>query len=413
MKRFNDESGQALIISALCMTCLFGFIALAVDAGIMLRDKRLLQIAADSAAIAGALELNYYPAGVIAAAKAASAANGFADTVNGATVTVSDPTVGPTYGPHAGNKSYVEVIVSQSQPTFFMKFFGLSSMTPTVRAVAQNGGSSFGCINVQSPNAAPAMKLQGSFEIDAPNCGIVINSNDPNGALKFQGNGGSITAGSIGVVGGINGYHIGESSPAPISGIVPQSDPLSYLGPSFPTPTGCVAGGSKTGALASGCYSGDASGNLTLSNVILTGMYVFSGNGTVTLSGSVTTGAGGTTIDLISGGMTEASGTTLNLVAPTDPTNTFHGIVIMAPPTNTSTLTLEFGNATGTIDGIFYAPGANLFLHDSGGGSCPGALLLTTDLIVGTLDDQTGSVCITSYSQTTPGSPLTKVMLVE
>jgi hypothetical protein len=142
-------------------------------------------------------------------------------------------------------------------------------------------------------------------------------------------------------------------------------------------------------------------------------MYVFSGTGTVTLSGSVTTGAGGATIDLVSGGMTETAGTTLTLVAPTDPTNTFHGIAIMAPPTNTSTVTLEFGNATGSINGIFYMPGANLYLHDSGGGSCPTALLLTTDLIVGTLDDQTGSICITSYSQTTPGSPLTKVMLVE
>ncbi|HEY4781918.1 MAG TPA: pilus assembly protein TadG-related protein, partial [Chthoniobacterales bacterium] len=68
MKRLKDESGQALIVTALCMTCLFGFAALATDVGLMLREKRLLQIAADSAAIAGALELTYYPAGVTAAA---------------------------------------------------------------------------------------------------------------------------------------------------------------------------------------------------------------------------------------------------------------------------------------------------------------------------------------------------------
>jgi Flp pilus assembly protein TadG len=404
MKRLTDESGQALIISALCMTCLFGFIALAVDAGVMLREKRLLQIAADSAAVAGALELTYYPAGVTAAAKAASAANGFTDTVNGATVTVNTP---PTYGPHTGvaNANYVEVIVSQNQPTFFMKFFGLTSMTPTVRAVAENGGSSYGCINVQSPNAAPAMLLKGSFQIDSPNCGIVINSNDPTDALEFKGNGGSITAGSVGVVGGMKGYHDGESNPAPISGIVPQSDPLSYLDASFPTPTGCVAGGTLTGAVPSGCYSGA----VTVKNAVLTGMYVFTGD--VTLGGSVTTGVGGATIDLTSGTLGENAGTTLTLVAPK--TGTFNGIAIMAPPTNTSTVTLDFGNATGSITGIFYMPGANLFLQDSGGGSCPGGLSLTTDLIIGTLDDQTGSICITSYSQTTPGSPLTKVLLVE
>jgi Flp pilus assembly protein TadG len=401
MKRLTDESGQALIIAALCMTCLFGFIALAVDAGIMLREKRLLQIAADSAAIAGALEWNFYPAGVTAAAKAASATNGFTDTVNGVTVTVNTP---PAYGPHQVS-GYVEVIVSQIQPTFFMKFFGISSMTPAVRAVATNGGSAYSCVNVQDPTASPAMSLSGSFDVTAPNCGIVVNSNDPD-ALHFTGGAGNLTAGSVGVVGGCGG-HCDDSTPAPVTGIVPQSDPLGYLGPSFPTPTGCTAGGTLTGTVTPGCYSGA----VTLNNAVLTGMYVFTGN--LTFSHSVTTGAAGATIDLTSGTLNETPNTVLNLVAPTDPTNTFHGIAIMAPLSNTSTLTLEFGNAIGTIDGIIYAPGAHLYLHDSGGGSCPTALSLITNLIVGTLDDQTGSLCITSYSQTTPGSPLTKVMLVE
>src|ERR1700751_1610976 len=103
MKRMKDESGQALIITALCMTCLFGFAALATDVGLMLREKRLLQIAADSAAIAGALELNYSAARVTSAALAAATQNGFAattsgvTTASGVTVTVNPP---PLYGPH-------------------------------------------------------------------------------------------------------------------------------------------------------------------------------------------------------------------------------------------------------------------------------------------------------------------------
>jgi hypothetical protein len=136
-------------------------------------------------------------------------------------------------------------------------------------------------------------------------------------------------------------------------------------------------------------------------------MYIFTGN--LTLSHSVTTGAAGATIDLTSGTLGETPNTTLNLVAPT--AGTFHGIAIMAPASNTSTLTLEFGNATGLIDGIIYAPGAFLFLHDSGGGAS--GLTLITDLLVGTFEDQTGSLNIQSYSQSTAGSPLTKVALVE
>ncbi len=39
------------------MTCLLGFVALATDVGIMMRQKRMAQTAADAAAIAGAMEL--------------------------------------------------------------------------------------------------------------------------------------------------------------------------------------------------------------------------------------------------------------------------------------------------------------------------------------------------------------------
>jgi Flp pilus assembly protein TadG len=411
MRRFADESGQALVMSALAMTCLLGFCALAADVGIMLREKRLCQSAADSAAVAGALQVNLAPGNVSTAATLAASQNGFT-SAGGATITVNGPPGGPLYGPHAGQANAVEVIISQSQPTLFMGLFGFLSMSPTARAVAVNGGSSStNCVLVNSKTAARAMDLQGSFTVTAPNCGVVVNSSDPD-ALHFTGGGGTLSAGSVGVVGG-DGGQIGDSTPTPVKGIVPVSDPLGHLDSSFPTPTGCIAGGTLTGTPAAGCYSGDASGNLTMSNVTLSGMYVFSGTGTLTFGGSVTSGAAGSTIDLVSGSMTENSGTTFNIAAPTDLTNTFHGIAIMAPASNTSTLTFEFGNSSGTVDGIIYAPGANLFLHDSGGDHS-GGLTLITDLIVGTLKDQTATLNIQSYSQSNPSvSPLTKVTLVE
>ena len=122
-----NESGQSLIIAALCTTCLFGFVALAADVGIMLREKRLLQIAADSAAIAGASDFSYGNA--TTAARAAAAQNGFTNGSGGATVTVNSP---PLYGAYAGHAGYVEVIASQNQPTIFMGFFGRSAMAVTL-----------------------------------------------------------------------------------------------------------------------------------------------------------------------------------------------------------------------------------------------------------------------------------------
>ena len=53
MKIFRNEDGQTLVLTALCMTAMLGFMALAIDVGILFRSKRNMQIAADSAAVKG------------------------------------------------------------------------------------------------------------------------------------------------------------------------------------------------------------------------------------------------------------------------------------------------------------------------------------------------------------------------
>ncbi len=415
MKKLKDESGQALVITALCMTCLLGFVALAADMGVMMRGKRLVQTAADSAAVAGALELNYNPGGVTAAALAAAGQNGYTaassgvTTSGGTTVTVNVP---PLAGPHTGLGGYVEVIVSQVQPTIFMGLFGRNSQTVLARAVAQNGGASSLCGLITNPTIPDAMDMQGKFDLNSPNCGIVIDSTASN-ALDFTGKSGTINAGYIGVVGGVSGSSNGTQ---PVSPVVAQSDPLNYLIASMPDPTAnplkasCTTppSGTLTGTVTpSGgvvCYSG----NVTVSNAVLNaGTYVFTGN--VTLDSSVTTN--GATLDLNSGSLQENTGTVLSLLAPTS--GTFNGIAIMAPPTNPGPLAFAQGDATGTITGIIYAPGAAMTLQDHGGSGKKGGLILTTDLIVNTLSDTAALITITSYSLTVPGSPLTTITLVE
>src|SRR5258708_349627 len=91
MKSLKDESGQALIITALGMTCLFGFAALATDVGLLLREKRMAQTAADGAAVAGASELFVGDPQVSSVAKSAAGLNGFTDGSNGVTVVVNGP----------------------------------------------------------------------------------------------------------------------------------------------------------------------------------------------------------------------------------------------------------------------------------------------------------------------------------
>jgi hypothetical protein len=417
-RRFSDESGQTLIVSALAMTCLFGFIALATDVGIMMRQKRQVQTAADAAAIAGALESKFLGTGattaIVAAAKAASAQNGYTDGSNGVTVTVNPP---PLYGPHAGVSGYIEAIVSIQQPTLFMGMFGIASLTPTARAVATSGGGAAnGCVYILSPNASPAMELQCSFTVSAPNCGVIVDSN-ANGALDFTGGGGSLSAGSVGVVGTCTG-HCSDSTPAPVQGIVAASDPLANLPMPDPTQNPLAASctvpnaGTKNAGTLTGTVSGSGvvcyTGNVTLNNVTLNGgTFVFTGD--VSLSGNVS--SSGATIDINSGTLSINTGTTLNLLAPTF--GTYNGIALMQPMGNTNQITIQKGDASGTVNGIIYAPGAELFLQDSGGDKS-GGLTLITDLIVGSLFDKTATLTIQSYSQTNPTTtPLSKIALVE
>ena len=102
MKRILEESGQTLVLAALMGVLLLGFMALALDVGLLFNARRKLQTAADAAATAGAQAyLNYsYDASapgdtiqqwVSAAAKAAASQDGVTDGTGGTTVTASTP----------------------------------------------------------------------------------------------------------------------------------------------------------------------------------------------------------------------------------------------------------------------------------------------------------------------------------
>ncbi len=131
MQKRGNEAGQAVLLAAAGLTVFILAAGLAIDFGYLRYQKRLQQSAADSAAIAGASEINY--GDVSAAAKTDSASNGFTDGSNNVTVTVYNP---PNDGPHAGLSGYVEVLVAAVQPTFFMRIVGVNSETVTARAVA-------------------------------------------------------------------------------------------------------------------------------------------------------------------------------------------------------------------------------------------------------------------------------------
>lgn len=439
-RNWKSESGQILFFAAGGVIMLSGFLALALDASLLFRAKRNLQIAADSAATAAALDYYYNSSSGATAVTQADAVGVEAASIdnvkvaNGTTVDVHCPVQNGVYTNSTCN-GYFEAIVQQPNSTVLMGLLNHNSVTVAARAVAGTPYVSSACVYVLDSTGNigsggntngigkgdSSVYLFGAFTVTAPNCGMVINGTSSTDALNMQGNGGNLTAGSVAVVGGYSGS---DSTPTPVTGAAPVEDPLQAV--SQPQiPTSCTSGGSISSTTFTGpvCYSGDANGNLTVTNDTFNGTFIFTGTGTLTFGGNVTSGANGATIYLENGGLSENAGTTF-----TGPTSTvtgcasgcfnaptsgsLEGIALMAPNTNTSVIEFNFGNSTGAINGIIYMPAATLYLHNHTG---PGVgLVLNTDLIVGQIDDQAGSVTINSYSQLNPTlTPLKAVALVE
>jgi Flp pilus assembly protein TadG len=423
MNRFRDESGQVLVLTVLCMTIFIGFMALAVDVGLVFRAKRNMQIAADAAASAAALDYFYNKTGTnpIAAAKTvgtnAANANGYTSG-SGATITINSGNNGEITTPWHNSAGFFEAVISQPSPTNFMGYFGVGSMNVVARAVAGTpGGNKKDCVYILAPTGSlgpgksgsgdSTVWLQGSFQLNAKNCGIQIDGTADD-TLYYNGKGGSTSAAWIAVVGGAGGQ-ASSYTPQPVTGVAPVTDPLnSYI---FPTPSGCITppGGALTGAVGTAggtvCYQG----NVTATNVTFNGTVIFTG-GDVTFGGNVNSGALGTTLDFNTGSFNENAGTVFNLAAQT--TGPLPNVLLAAPKTNANTMTLQFGNSSGTFNGIVYMPAATFFFQDSGGDHS-GGLTFNIDLVIGQLDDKTTTLNINGYSPVGSTDPLDLVTLVE
>jgi Flp pilus assembly protein TadG len=402
MKRLLCERGQSTIFVALSLLVLLAFLGLAIDVGLLFHARRTMQTAADAAAITGAAEWpgDSTPYTLVKSyAKAAAAANGYTDGSNGVTITVYPPAA---TGPYAGKAGSVEVIVSQARRTFFMALMGFTTMPVNARAVAIKGGNapSMSCLTVLNPSAAQALELQGKFDLSAPACGVAVNSKNAD-AIDVTGNAGTLTAKYVGVAGGCQSNPTTACStniqPAPVQS-APTSDPLYFL-PDIPdSPSGCAAV-PKSGVLTPGsCYSG----NPTINGTLSAGTYTFTGNvtlGTVTANGVALLLSKNATLNVDVG--------TLTMSPPTS--GTYEGVSIYASRDNTNQIKIQKGSSNGTISGIIYAPSAQLYLQDNGGG-----VTLNSDLVVNSLFDKASTLTINSYTQANPStSPLTRVALVE
>ncbi len=438
--RLKDESGNVLVIAALSMTALLGFVALATDVGVLYRGQRNAQIAADSAAIGASV--SYLHTGsttsAVAAGKSAASANGVTDGTSGASVTISIP---PIDGPNTGSAGFVEAQITQPRNTLFMRMFGINTVTVGTRAVAGTPTNGKACIWIMAPSG-PSLHLQGSYDIEAPGCGVYVNSPSSQ-AFGDTGNGGTVNAAFLDVVGNSTPAHQTSPTPATVNSAPRKSPWGDFDGDSPSNCTHTISGTTTitssnvaslvTSFMGAGnvvCFSGaatfsgvtigsDTSGKDSSGDTVYTadvanrGVLLFQ-NG-LTLSG--TNSIYGAAVDMYGGQFTQGN-SVLNIVAPT--TGNMAGIALLMsandttstcqdPHTTTPCFQVQFGSSGSVEEGYIYALGAQVYMQDNGGGTT------ASGIVANTMYDKSSALDINiNYDTAFPGvTPNRVVTLVE
>ncbi len=388
----GQSHGQVLVILTVAMFVVLGAAALAVDIGRLWTTKRLMQSAADAAALAGADAAagGGSNSTVSGAALAAATQNGFTNgsgstnSSSAVSVTVNYP---PASGQFAGNSDVVQVVLSQSQPTYFMGVLGRSKIPISVTAAAMTI-SSGSCIYSLDPTAYGAMTVAGTGSLNSA-CGVYVNS-DNSSALVASGSG-AVTASLVGVVGGTTLNGGGTTSLR--TGIAAFGDPLFWVPePQVGTCSGYRATNiNSSTTLSPGLYCGGISlggmANVTFSP----GLYIIDGGGLSILAGATVIGSGVTfylTGQNVSNnspgayaGVNIAGGANVNLSAPCSSSGgDIAGMLFFQDRAMTNgTASVINGGATESFDGAIYFPTTALTYSGTSGSN--GYTLLVADTL--------------------------------
>jgi Flp pilus assembly protein TadG len=212
---FDDRRGAVAVLSALSLPVLLGFAGLAIEVNYWYLEKRKLQEAADSGALAGAYEYraksSISSSSMATAVTAAVGKSGYAALT---TQTVNRPPTSGTFAIGGVNEdpSAVEVVLTETYSTLFVSLFGMSTLDISTRAVAVSGGTiGKACVLALERDlcSADGIQFQGSLDLDLVECSV--HSNDSCGdGLNFNGNpdvltdclttGGTINGSSSGLV---------------------------------------------------------------------------------------------------------------------------------------------------------------------------------------------------------------------
>jgi Flp pilus assembly protein TadG len=357
--------GSALAVLAVSLVLIIGVMAVTIDGGLLMAERRHAQSVADATAYAaaGSLYNNYATdkgldrtGAVKNTALAIAAGNGYANDGTTSTVTVNIP---PLSGPFTGTSGYAEVLVSYSQPKLFSALWGAGTMSVTARTTARGIAiaSDIGLL-LLDPSMNQSLSVRGNGAVNFPNGRIVVNSSNST-AVDFRGNNAIVTALETDITGGISDSKGGLRGPLK-TGVVPTPDPFASL--PVPDPASMPVRTATGTVLNPGRYVGGInlsnSGAVTLNPGVYYldgGGLSFNGSGSVTGTGVIFYNAPKTSSDTVN---LSPSGA-LTLTPPT--TGTYRGIEIFQDRTSTVGMSMA-GNGSMAVNGTIYAAKAEIDL---------------------------------------------------
>jgi hypothetical protein len=213
-----------MVLVALSVVVLLGFMGLATDLGLLWSTRRKAQTAADAAADAGLNAINIGDSSSYStAATDVATLNGFTGGQNSVVVTPSQPT--PSGYPSG---TYVQVNITTPVRTFFLGALGYKTVNISVTALAGNISGSNTVIALNG--SGTGVTVSGSNVTAA--CGVMSNSSSSSGLSVT--NGGALTAATVAVVGGTSGSVPSNTK----TNVAPVQNPFSNW--TQPTATSCT-----------------------------------------------------------------------------------------------------------------------------------------------------------------------------
>lgn len=406
--RLQHDNRPATIATKMffSLTVIISVVALALDGGRMMDERRQVQAAADAAALAASGELykNYgTQQGTDPQGKARDAAlrlakaNGYEHGVDGTTVTVSVP---PTTGPHAGKPGYVGVVVRAEVRATFSAIFQREKLVINADAVGRGRNSEVvGILTLQS-SGADSFKSSGNGVIDVIGGSAYVNSSDSKAMLR-SGNA-TMSANSFEVVGGADTKGTSGITGPIRTGVSPKPDPLASL--PVPSMSGMpVRSTSKLDHSSDGVRTlepGVYHGGIALSSkgtlILNPGVYYINGGGFAVSGQGTVTGNGvfiyNTAPNPSDTGQFLFSGqSTVTLRPPL--TGAYAGITYFQNRAATAKVQVS-GNGSLNILGTIYAAGANAQVSGNGTTNVAGAAYVVHSMEIsgnGTVTVDTGS----------------------